>query len=545
MIQSRTSSIPYRRGRRILLAIAAALLVLVSSAGIAPAQSPVELADPPQSCTSIMVGRLASTDGSVMTSHTCDGNYRTWLNIVPASRPGPEAKTLVFAGLLHTESPSDLQGLSDKGEVPQASETFAYLNTAYPCLNEHQLAIGEATIGGRRELRNPDGKLYIEEIERLMLQRCRTAREAIRLAGDLAKVYGYGDSGECLTIADPKEVWHFEIFGSGLGKPGAVWAAVRVPDDEVGVSANIPRISELDLGNPDRFLASDNVLSLAEMKKWWDRKSGQPFKFWKAYGGERPFSTREYYILSTLAPSLGLKDDAEELPFTVKPEKKLSPRDLMRYFRETYAGTDLDATKNLLVKARDSDMMVKSPAVSPWMSRDLVALLNALKPEAVESKRTIAIAGCSYATVIQCRSWLPDAVGGLCWFSFDNPALSPRIPVFAGVKSLPPGFEYCAQHRYRVDSACWAFRQANRLATVRWSVAQPYIETARAEFEDKAFAELAEVERTALKLLENPDGGEAACAKFLTSYTGDFARAAMQRYRELAETFWGLFGRGF
>ena len=535
-----------RAARKISWAI---LLVLAVALGWAARASDVkpapDIRDIPESCTSIMVGRLASTDGSVMTSHTCDGNYRTWLNIVPAGKPGPGAKTRVVEGLLHTEFPSDTQGISEKGEVPDVPETFAYLNTAYPCLNEHQLAIGESTIGGRRELRNPDGKLYIEEIERLMLQRCRTAREAIALAGQLIKDYGYGDWGECITIADPKEVWHFEVFGAGLGKAGGVWAAVRIPDDEVGVSANIPRISELDLKNPDRYLASDNVLTLAEQKKWWDPKSGQPFKFWKAYSGEKPFSTRELYILRALAPSLDLKAEAEELPFTVKPAKKLSPRDVLKFFRETYAGTDFDMTKNLLVSPPGATQPAKSPVANPWMSRDLIALFNAIKPGAVEPKRTIAIAGCSYATVIQCRSWLPDAVGGVCWFSFDNPALSPRIPIFAGVKELPPGFEYCAQHRYRADSACWTFRQANRLATVKWGVAQPYIEGARAAFEDKAFGELPDVEKKALELLKSPDGGAEACAKFLTGYTGDFARAARQKYAELTETFWGLFARGF
>ena len=499
----------------------------------------------PDSCTSIMVGRLASSDGSVMTAHSCDGNYRTWLNIVPAEKPGEGAKTKIFAGRLHTEFPSDTVGVAEKGEVPQAAETFAYLNTAYPCMNEHQLAIGETTIGGRRELLNPDGRLFIEEIERLMLQSCRTAREAIQLAGRLINEFGYGDFGECLTIADPKEVWHFEVFGAGLGQPGGVWAAVRIPDDEVGVSANIPRIAELDLSDPDRFMASDNVLTLAEKKKWWDPKSGEPFKFWKAYSGTKPFSTREYYILSTLAPSLNLSMDAAELPFSVKPQAKLSVRDVLKYYRETYAGTDFDSTKNLLAKAWNSDKLDKSPVANPWMSRDLIALFNTLKPGAVDAKRTIAIAGCSYATVLQCRSWLPDPVGGLCWFAFDNPALSPRIPIFAGVKSLPPGFEYCAQHRFRTDSACWAFRRANRLATVRWGVAQPYVDAARNELENKAFAELPDIEKKAAEIFQAAGGGPEACAAYLTSYSGDFARAAIRKYEELGDTFWTLFGRGF
>lgn len=79
----------------------------------------------------------------------------------------------------------------------------------------------------------------IEELQRIVLQRCTTARDAIRVMGELIEKYGYGDWGECLTIADPKEVWHFEVFGEGPDKIGGVWAAIRIPDDHVGVSANI------------------------------------------------------------------------------------------------------------------------------------------------------------------------------------------------------------------------------------------------------------------------------------------------------------------
>jgi len=155
----------------------------------------------------------------------------------------------------------------------------------------------------------------IEELERLMLERCKTAREAIKLAAELVKQYGYGDYGECLTIADSKEVWHFEIFGAGPLEKGAVWAAVRIPDDQIGISANIPRISQLNLKDPNNYLASDNVFRVAEEMGWWDPKKGEPFKFWKAYGGTRSFALREYFVFSQLAPSLKLDLKAEELPF--------------------------------------------------------------------------------------------------------------------------------------------------------------------------------------------------------------------------------------
>lgn len=527
-----------------LILVISGFLLSVSPQSKRPAQA---WDDVEPGCTSITAGRLATTDGSVITAHSCDGNYRNWLNIVPPSKQLEGSTTTVYSGKMHNETPRDLQGVVARGEIPQVAETFAFLNTAYPCLNERQLAIGETTFGGRKELYNSSGLFMIEELERIMLERCTTAREAIRLAGALVKEYGYGDMGECLTIADKKEVWQFEIMGSGLREKGAVWAAVRIPDDHVGVSANIPRISELHLEYPDRYMASDNVLTLATEKGWWDPKSGKPFRFWEAYSGQKPFSTREYFVLSSLAPSLNLKIDVEELPFSVKPDKKVSVRDIMKFYRSTYEGTEFDMTKNLLVEDRKSTQMVKSPVANPWMSRDMFALLNALKLGAVERIRTISIAGCSYSHIIQCRDWLPDPVGAVAWFAFDNPGQSIRIPIFAGVTDLPPSFEVCAQHRFRTDSACWAFRRANRLATVRWGETKEIIEAAIKEFEEKAFEDLPHIEKRAVELWAAGKSEEnmKKAKEYLTKYTNDFARAAMSKYWELGDKFWTMFARGF
>lgn len=501
-----------------------------------------------ENCTTIMVGRLASTDGSVMTSHTCDGNYRTWLNIVPAQKFEKGTMHPVYWGMLHTEEAWDMSKVTKKGEIPEAEATYSYLNTAYPCLNEKQLAIGETTIYGREELINEEGLFLIEDLQKIALQRCRTAREAIALIGKLAEEYGYADLAECITIADPKEVWHFEIAGAGKAKKSALWCAQRIPDDHVGVGANIPRISDVDFNNPNFFMHSTNLREEAKRLGYWDGK--EPFKFWKVINGKKPFAIREYYILSTLAPSLNLSFDAEELPFSVKPEKKLSPRDVMKYFRETYEGTQWDMTKNLLVTVKEKDKDGKeiekkiiSPAVSNWMNADIRNLLNELKPGVVERQRTIAIAGCSYSHVIQCRSWLPDEVGAIAWFAFDNPGESPRIPIFSGVLSLPASFDICGQSRYRTDAAIWSFREANRLASVNWTKGRAIIEPAVKEFEDKAFDELPAVEKKAADLARAGKNDEAR--RYLTSYTNTFAYSAMKRWEEIKVALWGMLGRGF
>ena len=499
-------------------------------------------------CTTIMVGKRASTDGSVMTSHSCDGNYRTWLEIYSHQKFEPGALHPVYAGMLHTQEAWDMTKVIQKGEIPEVSETYAFLNTAYPCLNEKQLAIGETTIYGREELINPGGMFLIEELEKIALQRCKTAREAIALIGKLAEEYGYGDLAECISLADPKEVWQLEIAGSGKGKPSSIWCAQRIPDENIGVCANIPRISVIDFKNPNYFMYSTDLQNVAKSLGYWD--GVEPLRFWKIINGKKPFSIREFYILSSLAPSLNLSYDAEELPFSVKPEKKQSPRDIMKFFRETYEGTKWDMTRNLFVTVKEKDKggkeiekQVKTPVISNWMNNDIRTLLNEIKPGLVERQRTIAIAGCSYSHVIQCRDWLPDEVGAIAWFSFDNPGESPRIPIFSGVLSLPVSFGICGQPRYRPDAAIWSFREANRLATVNWSRGRMLIEPAVQEFEDKAFSELPSVEKTVVELIK--DGKNEEAKKFVTSYTNSFAGSAMRRWEDMKITLWGMFGRGF
>jgi len=525
------------------------LIILINSSVIIRGQYP----DPDgpgyeENCTTIMVGKLASTDGSVMTSHSCDGKYRTWLEIFPEKSFDKGAMHPVYWGMLHSEEAWDMTNIIKKGEIPEIEKTYAFLNTAYPCLNEKQLAIGETTIYGRQELINEEGIFLIEELEKIALQRCKTAREAIVLIGKLAEEYGYADLAECITIADPKEVWQLEIAGSGKGKPSAIWCAQRIPDENVGICANIPRISVIDFKNPDYFMYSTDLKTVAKKLGYWDGK--EPLKFWKVINDKKPFAIREYYVLSTLAPSLNLSFDDEELPFSVKPEKKLSPRDVMKFFRETYEGTRWDMTKDLMVTVKEKDKegnvtesKVKSPVMNNWMSTDLRNLLNEIKPGLIERQRTIAITGCSYSHVIQCRDWLPEEVGAVAWFSFDNPGQSPRIPIFSGVLKLPESFNICGQERYRTDAAIWSFREANRLATVNWSKGRQLIEPAVQEFENKAFEEMPVVEKKVIELVSQ--GKKEDAKKYVTEYTNNFAAISMKRWEEIKVTLWGMFGRGF
>jgi len=504
------------------------LALALSGLGMAQGQTHPFLNDTdlPEGCTSIIVGRLASEDGSTITSHTCDGGYRPWVNIKPAATYRDGAMNTIYRGLMHTAYAEDMSRVTVKGEIPQVSETYAFLNVAYPCMNEHQLGIGETTFGGRRELRSREGVFQIEELERLALERATNCRDAIKLMGELAEKYGYCDGGECLTLIDPQEAWQFEIMGPGPGKIGATWAAARIPDDHVGVSANICRIAEIDLDKPDYFMASTNVYTLAPEMGWWDPDSGETFKFWKAYSGRKPFSIREFWVLSTMAPSLNLQYDADELPFTVKPDKKVSVRDIMEYLRCTYAGSEYDLTQNLPQDSRSN------VAHNPWMSSDMKNLANGLQSGIIPRFRAIASSGCAYSTVIQARAWLPDPVGGITWFATDNPGLSPRVPIYSGVKELPASYRIGDKNTFRRDSAGWAFRRVNKLSNINWSRSSKMITDAVKKYEDKAFAEKVAIEKQAIVLFQqDPEKAE----EFLTQYTNDFARSLVQYWWELGD----------
>ncbi|WP_430809727.1 MULTISPECIES: dipeptidase [unclassified Carboxylicivirga] len=529
------------------------LLMAFLGSIIAQAQTLSEQKNNPffgETCTSIMVGKAATTDGSVITSHTCDGRYRTWLTIETGQTFDNDTTTPIYKGKLKTETPWDMRKMQQVGTIPQAKETYSFLNTAYPCLNEKQLAIGETTFVGPEELVNEKGMFLIEELQRIALERCSTARDAIQLIGELIEEYGYGDWGECITIADKKEVWQMEIVGEGPDKIGGIWAAQRIPDGHVGVSANISRIGEIDLKDKDHYMASKNVKTAAKKLGRWDGK--KPFKFWKAYGDvEKPFKIREYFILNALAPSLNLDFNANELPFSVKPDKKVSVQDVMALYRETYEGTAYDMTQNLLVtKKKYNDKKeeigvdtIKSPIANPWMGRSERNLYNQLNEGTVEFQRTVAVAWCSYSEIIQLRDWLPDEIGGIAWFSFDNPGQSPRIPIYSGTTQLPESFNFCGQKRYREDAAIWQYRKANKLATLAWQSTKDDFLKEVAYFEEKGLTETKELEARIAKLIEANKQTEAKA--LLNRYTKDFTGATMLRWKELEEKYWTRFGLGF
>ena len=488
-------------------------------------------------CTSVIVGRKASADGSTMTSHSCDSNTdRTWVNLVPHMKHRPGTMATIYMEPKRTKGPNDPDRF-EMGEIPQVHETYAFINTAYPVMNEHQLAIGETTFGGKRELKSDEGMIDCPELYRLCLERAKTSREAILIMDELTKEFGYNDVGECFTFADPVETWHFEILGPGQGNLGAVWAAVRIPDDHVGVSANSSRIRQIDLNDPENYMASDNVFSLAEEMGYWDAESGEPFEFCYAYAYRRSMGSRrrEWRALSDVAPSLKLDPNAENYPFSVKAERPLTVQDLLNIFRDAYDDTPFDMTRTVL-RANREGQVVKSPIATPFMNRETRELLKVLY------ERTIACARATYVQITQSREWLPDPIGGVVWLGYDNPTTTPHTPFYCGITQMPDSYMVDGREGYRTDCAWWAFRRVSKLAMFRWQEMTKDIETVWKGIEDDAFANQQKIEEEALSLYKkSPKKAKA----FLTDYSVGVAEKAVKAYWKLGDDLWGKYNYQF
>ena len=505
-------------------------------------------------CTSIMVGSKASADGSVMTSHTCD-SHRTGsdVHVVPRREHGAGSMLQLTKRKKDDSGDMERYGREPTGKIPQVAETFGYIDPAYAAMNELQVAIGESTFGGRKELQSDKGLIDCETLTRLMLERSRTAREAIRVGGELIERHGWNDIGEALTIADPREVWVMEIVGPGKDAVGAIWAAQRIPDDHVGVVANAARIGRLDLGRPDLFMASKNVEELARKRGWWVPKGPEPFEFWRAYNptGRTSFSCtrREWRVLDLLAPSLKLDPRSNELPFSVKPEKPVTPLRVMEIFRDTFEGTEFDMVKDIIACGRDEDeeegqkkkkkdekTCKKSPLANPFMPYDMNELFRINGGWGWRGERPLARWYCMYATVTQSRASLPDPVGGVVWFGYGNPAMTTYVPLYAGITDLPDDFEIDGRTSgFSRKAAWWAFNRVATIAAQRWGDMRKDVARLRDPLQKRLLADRKKVEKKAAELARKDP---ARARELLTGFTRKACAEVVEAYWKLGDLLW-------
>ena len=462
--------------------------------------------DPLDECTNFLVTRGASATGSVSICYTCDAPFASRLAWVPGG----------------DHEPGSLVALPEsraRGEVRQVASTYAVLaSNGIGHMNEHQLAIGETTFGGRRGLNDSVG-LHYADLMTLALQRARTAREAIGVIAELASEYGYTQSGESISIGDPEEAWIMEIMGNGPDKKGIVWVAVRVPDGHVSAHANQARIGEFPLDDPENCLYSDDVIQFAVDQGFYDPASGAPFNFSDAYHPpslrtKKACAMRVWSMLSRVAPELDLSSDyhrgvdgAERYPLSVRPAKKLVVSDVFALLRDHYEGTEFDMA--------ECDEAGKFS--SPYVAR---------------TERAISIPGTSFSIVTQSRSHLPDPIGGVVWYSPDDTFFSCYTPLYCGTRAVPEAYSKGDRKAFDWDSAWWAFNFVANQAYPRYSILKTPIQTLQAELETDFMTRQPEFEaRVEKRFGQDP----TAAAELLTEYTVASGDSVAKRWRALGE----------
>jgi dipeptidase len=489
-----------------------------------------------EGCTVIIVGKDASTDGSVMTTHTCDCGLCDWTfrRVPAADHKAGSTRKLYHISQYRTWPPSeglkwDLIKKDYAGiDIPEVAHTYGYIHGSFGYLNDRQVAIGESTIGCQRKMENPtpSAKLDLTMLTLLGMERGGTAREAIQVMGALAEKYGYGfhDDGEMLAVADPKEVWIFEIMPVGPlwtpegGKPGAVWCAERVPDDEVSVCPNESRIGEIDLANKDFFMASPNAVQLAIDMGFYDPKSGKPFNWKRAYSpvDGSAVSTnggiqRLWRFFDLVAPSKKLRPETPnmDLPFSVKPDKKISVQDVMDMTRDRSYGTPWDPIKGI--------------RGGPFQNPNYY---NRRAPRVIDDGRA------EYTTVTQSRSGLPDPIGGLVWISFGSQDTACYMPFYAGVTEIPKSFSVGDHWTFSRDAARWAFDYTDFHVQACYSEAIKDVQAAQAKYERDLVKRIPEIDQQALALYKKKP---AEAAKFLTGFSLNNAQTVVAAWWKLGD----------
>jgi len=472
---------------------------------------------PLPACTNLLVTKGASTDGSVMITYTCDGEFVPHLEYTPAAdhQPGDSFAIESWGGNI-------------RGYVDQVEHTYAVVDL----INEHQLAISETTFGGREELQNPEGLLGYWDLMFLALQRARTAREAIAVMIDLVEQYGYRSTGESISLADTEEAWILEIIGMGPDTRGAVWVAVKVPDGYISAHANKARIGEFPMDDPDNCIYSENVKSFAVEKGYYDPDSGDPFRFCEAYcpatpKNQRYADARVWSIFRRAAPSLNLSPDyhravegAEPYPLWIRPDEKLSLENVFALMRDHYEGTAYDMTQGV-----DA-----GPYGTPnrWRPMHWTVGEDTLTEYAWE--RPISTQQTGFSFVSQSRGWLPDPIGGVYWYGVDDTWMTCYTPLYCGITDIPHSYTIGDLQEFDWESAWWAFNFVSNFANLKYSFMEPEILAVQKEIESSLIALQPAVEKTALALYESDP---ELMIRYLTDYSIVQAESAVERWREL------------
>ncbi|MCP4678922.1 MAG: dipeptidase [Deltaproteobacteria bacterium] len=471
------------------------------------------------SCTNFLISKGASADGSTMISYSADSHELYGELYFTASATHAVGEML---DIYEWDTGKYL------GKIEQVPKTYSVVGN----MNEHQVAIGETTYGGRKELKNPEGIIDYGSLMYIALQRAKTAREAIEIMGDLVAKYGYYSSGESFSISDPKEVWIMEMIGKGPRHKGAVWVARKIPDGYISAHANQARIRQFPLNDKKNCLYAEDVISFARKKGYFCGKD-EEFSFADTYapldyGALRFCEARVYAMFNRAAPSMKLSmdfvkgvDGAKPMPLWIKPDKKLSVRDVIALMRDHFKGTDFDMTKDVGM----------GPYELPYRWRPLVWELDGKK---YVNERATSTQQTGFSFVAQSRSWLPDPIGGVLWFSVDDTFSTVYIPMYCGMREVPKSYAVGTGSfdEFTWDSAFWVFNFVSNYAYGRYSDMIKDIQVVQREQENHFLARLPAVDKAAGELYKK---APELARDYLTEFSVKQAETTVAKWRKLGE----------
>lgn len=494
--------------KKALTAVAASVALF-----LAPAEA--------QACTSFLVGKNASADGSAFITYNQD-DYGMFgrLHYLPAAQHAKGEMRKIYDGDTNHYH----------GEIAEAPYTYAVMGY----INEHQVGITETTFGGRSELEDPKGIIDYVSLMTIALQRSKTAREAIRVMTSLVQEYGYASEGESFSIADPNEVWILEMIGKGPKEKGAVWVAIRIPDDCIACHANQSRIHQFNMKDKKNVMYAKDVITFARKKGYFTGKDAD-FSFADAYAPAdfsaiRFCETRvwsfynkwvngmEQYLDYVDGKHIG---QAKPMPLYFKPKQKLSLQDVMSSMRDHYEGTPFDITKDVGA----------GPYEAPYRPTPLVWEHKGKK---YFNERPISTQQTAGTYVIQLRASLPNAIGGVLWYGNDDPNMVAYTPVYCCASKAPECYDPkdASDVKFSWNSAFWVENWVSNMTYPRYSQLFPSVKAAREELESKYASQQAEIEAQAKTLLSQDP---ARAKAYLTDYSAQCAKQMMNRWKQLGE----------
>ena len=473
-------------------------------------------------CTNFVVGKDASVDGSTMVSYAADSySLYGFLRHSPAA-DYPEGAV---------REVKDWDTGKPLCTIPQVAHTYNVVGN----MNEHQLTIGETTWGGRPELEIGEGIDYGSLIY-IALERCKTAREAIKCMTDLVAEYGYASSGETFSIADPNEVWLMELIGKGKVEKGAVWVATRIPDDCIAAHANQARFTTINFKDKENWMWSKDVVKFARKQGYYTGKKDEDFNFQEAYA---PYDFSGLYVCEARVWSFfrkysddmdryfdfasgktfvetGGKYAGERMPLYIKPNHKVSAQALKDCMRDQYEGTPLDITQG--------------PDAGPWNSKLRYGSLG-FKLDYVQYwfERPIATQQTAWSFVAQMRGYEDANAGGIFWFGVDDAATSLYVPFYSTITTIPTCYAEGNGdlYNYSPTAAWWTYNIVANWAYTKYSAMVPDIQRVQSTWEDKFNAQVAVVDEMVATMSANEK------VEWLTKYSNLQAEESHQAWKEL------------